>query len=137
MRKSHHRTLVSILTQHNRLANSTIVNAWQLDDLTLVLAELFDERPVLSDLVEGQVEVVDHVSLGAAALVSEETAEGLRLQLRLVLVEVAADGTELLGHGGSTLILDVDLGIVGVQDQIRDPREVLLVADVQVGDRDI
>ena len=87
--------------------------------------------------MEGQVEVVDHVSLGAAALVSEETAEGLRFQLRLVLVEVAADGTELLRHGGSTLILDVDLGIVGVQDQIRDPREVLLVADVQIGHWDI
>ena len=137
MSKSHHRTLVRSLTQHHRLPHTTIVDARQLDDLTLVLAELLDERAVLSDLVEGQVEVVDHVPLGAAALVSEEAAEGLRLQLRLVLVEVAADGPELLGHRGRTLIIDVDLGVIGVQDQVRDPREVLLVADVQVGHWDV
>jgi hypothetical protein len=87
--------------------------------------------------VERQVEVVDHVPLGPAALVPEEAAEGLRLQLRLILVEVAADGPQLLGHRGRTLIIDVDLGVIGVQDQVRDPREVLLVADVQVGNWDV
>ena len=87
--------------------------------------------------MEGQVEVVDHVPLGPAALVPEEAAEGLRLQLRLILVEVASDGAQLLGHRGRTLIIDADLGVVGVRDQVRDPREVLLVADVQVGHWDI
>ena len=98
MSKSHHRTLVSCLTCHNRLTYSTIDNAGQLDHLALFLAELVDERPVLSDLVEGHVEVVDHVSLGTVAFIPEEAAEGLRFQLRLVLIEVAADGSELLSH---------------------------------------
>ena len=87
--------------------------------------------------MEGQVEVVNHVTLGPAALVSEEAAKRLRFQLRLVLVEVAAEGAELLSHRGRTLIFDADLGVVGVRDQVRDPREVLLVADVQVDHWDV
>ena len=68
--------------------------------------------------MEGQVEVVDHVFLGSAAFISEETAEGLRFQLRLVLVEVAANCSQLLCHRGRALIIDVDLGVVGVRDQV-------------------
>ena len=80
---------------------------------------------------------MDLIALGPDALIAEEAAERLRLQLRLVRVEVASDGPQLLGHGGGALIFDLDLGVVGVRNQVRDPREVLLVADVQVGHWDV
>ncbi len=80
------------------------------------------------------VKVRNDIAVGS---ISQEPTEWFRFKFDLVFIEVAPDVPQFLLYVRRAIVFEGYLRVIGIRDQIRDSVEILMVAQVQVGDWDV